>query len=79
VSGWKPVAATTPEITPTHDLGRNLWCWILGCVMIYCALFGVGKILLLHYGIGSVLVIISALCAWFLAKELSQPMEFVSE
>jgi solute:Na+ symporter, SSS family len=79
VTGWKPVAATTPEITPTHDLGRNLWCWILGCVMIYCALFGVGKILLLHYGIGSVLVIISALCAWFLAKELSQPMEFVSE
>ncbi|MGD0303457.1 MAG: sodium:solute symporter family protein [Candidatus Acidiferrales bacterium] len=79
VTGWKPVAATTPEITPTHDLGRNLWCWILGCVMVYCALFGVGKILLLHYGIGTVLVIISALCAWFLAKELSRPMEFVSE
>ena len=79
VTGWKPVAANTPEISPTHDLARNLWCWVLGCVMVYCALFGVGKILLLHYGIGTVLVIISALCAWFLAKELSRPMEFVSE
>jgi solute:Na+ symporter, SSS family len=77
--GWKPVATATPDIKPTHDLGRNLWCWILGCVMVYCALFGVGKILLLHYGIGTVLVVISALCAWHLAKELNRPMEFASE
>jgi solute:Na+ symporter, SSS family len=72
--GWKPVATVASEITPTHDLGRNLWCWLLGCVMIYCALFGVGKILLLHYGIGSVLVAVSAVCAWRMAKELSRPM-----
>src|ERR1700678_4043232 len=67
VTGWKPIAVQAPEIPQTHDLARNLWCWILGCVMIYCALFGVGKILLLHYGIGVVLVVISALCAWRLA------------
>jgi SSS family solute:Na+ symporter len=73
VTGWKAVAAQVPEITPTHDIGRNLWCWLLGCAMIYCALFGVGKILLLHYGIGFVLVAISAVCAWRMAHELSRP------
>jgi Na+/proline symporter len=75
VTGWKPVAAQVGEISPTHDLGRNLWCWLLGCVMVYCALFGVGKLLLLHYGIGLVLVAISAVCAWRMAKELSRPMQ----
>ncbi len=75
VTGWQPVAVHAKEISPTHDLGRNLWCWMLGCVMIYCALFGVGKLLLLHYGVGSVLVAISAACAWQMAKELSRPME----
>ena len=50
---------------PTHDLGRNLWCWILGCANdLLRACSAVGKILLLHYGIGFVLVVISALCAW---------------
>ncbi|MGA8037500.1 MAG: sodium:solute symporter family protein [Candidatus Acidiferrales bacterium] len=76
VTGWKPVALHAQEISPTHDLGRNLWCWLLGCVMIYCALFGVGKLLLLHYGIGLVLVAVSAVCAWRMAKELSRPAEF---
>jgi len=75
VTGWRPVAAQVGEISPTHDLGRNLWCWLLGCVMVYCALFGVGKLLLLHYGIGLVLVAISAVCAWRMAKELSRPMQ----
>jgi solute:Na+ symporter, SSS family len=74
--GWRPVATIATEIKPTQDLGRNLWCWLLGCVMIYCALFGVGKLLLLHYGIGIVLVAVSTLCAWRMAKELSRPAEW---
>ncbi|MGC1686438.1 MAG: sodium:solute symporter family protein [Candidatus Acidiferrales bacterium] len=72
VTGWKPIAELAPEIVRTHDVGRNLWCWILGTVMVYAALFGVGKLLLRHYGLGVVLVIVSALAAWQMTRELAR-------
>src|SRR6202167_3611069 len=71
VTGWKPIAVQAPEIPQTHDLARNLWCWILGVVMIYSALFGVGKILLHHRALGFVLVALSAICAWRMHHELT--------
>src|SRR5438309_3558220 len=46
VSGWQPIARLAPEIVPTRDLGRNLASWILGCAMVYLALFGLGHVLL---------------------------------
>jgi len=58
------------DIPPTRDLGRNLWCWLLGCVMTYSALFGVGKLLLHHAALGSLLVVIAMLTAWQMSREL---------
>jgi Na+/proline symporter len=72
VTGWEPIAALAPEIVRTRDIGRNLWCWILGTVMVYAALFGVGKLLLRHYGLGVVLVIVSAFAAWQMTRELAR-------
>jgi SSS family solute:Na+ symporter len=71
VTGWTAIATLAPEVTRTHDIGRNLWCWILGCVMVYCALFGVGKLLLHHWPLGIVLVLIATVCAWRMARELT--------
>jgi TM2 domain-containing membrane protein YozV len=72
VRGWKPVAALTPEVAPTRDLGRNLLAWLLGCGMVYAALFGVGKLILLQPGAGVVLLLISALCALLLYRDISR-------
>jgi len=72
VTGWKPIASLAPEVRPTHDLSRNLWCWILGCVMVYSALFGVGKLLFHRWGLGIFLVVLATLCAWQMARELSR-------
>lgn len=71
VTGWKPIAAQAPEIPQAHDHARNLWCWTLGVVMVYSALFGVGKILLHNLPLGSALVVLSALCAWRMHHELT--------
>jgi len=46
VAGWVPIAQLAPEVPPTRDLGRNLLAWILGCAMVYAALFGTGWLLL---------------------------------
>src|SRR5579863_3412206 len=71
VTGWKTIAALAPEIPATHDLGRNLWCWVLGTVMVYSALFGVGKLLMQKWSLGISLTTLAALCAWQMSRELS--------
>jgi Na+/proline symporter len=71
-TGWKVIALLAPDIPRTHDIGRNLWCWILGCVMVYSALFGVGKLLMLHWALGIFLVLVATICAWQMSRELSR-------
>jgi solute:Na+ symporter, SSS family len=72
VSGWKPIAQLTPDITPTRDLGRNLLSWVLGCAMVYCALFGLGKVILHEPGLGAILLILAAACAFALNVNMSR-------
>jgi hypothetical protein len=71
VTGWKTIAALAPEVTATHDLGRNLRCWILGTVIVYSALFGVGKLLIQKWGVGICLTTLAALCACQMSRDLS--------
>jgi solute:Na+ symporter, SSS family len=71
-SGWGPVAKLAPDVVPIHNLGRNLLDWIVGCAMVYCALFGVGKICLLSGGFGVLLLVSSLGCALFLYRGLSR-------
>src|SRR5271163_663275 len=69
-TGWQRVAARVPDVPQTRDLGANTRRWVIGCVMVYCALFGVGKLLLGHPALGSVLAVISIACAFELWREL---------
>ncbi len=72
VSGWQPVAQLAPDIPPTRDLGRNLLAWILGCAMVYLALFGLGLVLLGPVWKGIVLLLACAACAIALYSNLSR-------
>jgi Na+/proline symporter len=71
VRGWKRVAALAPELPRTRDLGPNLYAWLLGCVMVYLSLFGVGKLLLRQPLSGTVLLLGSAVSALLLYREIS--------
>ena len=42
----------TTDVPPARDFGWNFLDWICGCVMIYSALFGIGKIILKEMGMG---------------------------
>src|SRR5262249_54844199 len=46
--GWGPIARLAPDVKPAHDTASNLLCWGAGCVFIYGALFGVGKLFFGH-------------------------------
>ena len=72
VTGWKPIALLAADVPPTRDLGGNLLSWVLGCAMVYAALFGSGYLLLEAYLKGIILMAGAALCAWALYANLSR-------
>jgi SSS family solute:Na+ symporter len=72
VTGWKPVARLVTDVKPTHDLGQNLLSWILGCAMVYLALFGVGRFVLGSHFQGLTLLAFSAACALGLKMNLQR-------
>ena len=57
--GWARVAALAPEVPATDEGWYNLLDWLLGCLMVYMALFGIGKIILGSMGIGIAFLLIS--------------------
>jgi hypothetical protein len=70
--GWKPIARQAPEVAISHDLGANLYAWILGCLLVYCSLFGVGKLILHEPMLGCGLLSASAASAGLLYRKLSR-------
>jgi uncharacterized sodium:solute symporter family permease YidK len=45
VHGWKRIAREAPELPPVRDFRANAFDTILGCVLVYGCLFGIGKLI----------------------------------
>jgi hypothetical protein len=71
-AGWKRIARLAPEVKQTKDLGTNLLSWILGCVMVYSALFAIGDICFGKYAPGIGLFALSAACAAGLYRQIAR-------
>jgi len=70
--GWGPVAARAPDVRPSTDGLANLVDWVAGCVLVYGALFGVGK-LLLHDPLPGILMLgLSAIAGAVIYRDLSR-------
>jgi len=72
ITGWKHIAAQAPEVPPTHDGWYNLMDWLLGCLMVYMALFGIGKLILGSTGVGVLFLAISAVSAYAIYWDFSR-------
>jgi len=72
VAGWKHIAALAPEVPPTHDGWYNLMDWLLGCLMVYMALFGIGKLLLGATEWGIAFLVISAASGYAIYWDFSR-------
>lgn len=70
--GWRHIAEQVPDLPPVHDSWYNLLDWILGCLMVYMVLFGVGKLLLGETGVGVVFLVISALSGYAIYWDFSR-------
>ncbi len=70
--GWGPVAARAPDVRPSTDGLANLLDWVAGCVLVYGALFGVGK-LLLHDPLPGILMLgLSAIAGAVIYRDLTR-------
>jgi solute:Na+ symporter, SSS family len=68
--GWAPIAAVAGVPAASGSLGSELLNAFLGCVLVYAALFGVGEILLRSVTFGIALLVVSALAAVAIARNL---------
>ena len=70
--GWGPIARLEPSVRPAHDTASNLLCWGAGCVFIYGALFGVGKLLFGHTLLGLGILAVAAAAGAVIYRDLSR-------
>ena len=71
-TGWGPVAARAPDVRASSDGLANLLDWVAGCVLVYGALFGVGKLLLHETVPGLLLLALSAVAGAVIYRDLSR-------
>jgi solute:Na+ symporter, SSS family len=71
-TGWKRIAALAPDVPPSNDGWYNLMDWGLGCLMVYMALFGVGKLLLGQAWLGVLMLAIGGLAAYAIYWDFSR-------
>lgn len=69
---WGPIAQAAPEVKPTRDLLQNLADWASGCIMIYCTLFGTGKLIFGQWQTGILFLAVAFVSGGFLFWHLSR-------
>jgi Na+/proline symporter len=70
--GWKKFAAVFPDVQVDQGLQRMFFDWILGVIVIYAFLFGIGQLIFGLYTIGIILITIGSLAAFLIYLDLSR-------
>jgi len=76
ITGWQPVAKQAGDVPVTRDLGRNLLSWIIGCILIYSALFSIGKLCFGFYLEGLLLAVLAIASALAISRLMPKPAEW---
>lgn len=70
--GWKPIAGVLPDVQGDTGYGALFVNWIAGVVLVYAALFGIGKIILGETALGAGFLGVGALAGWVIYRDLSR-------
>ena len=63
---WKPIAKKMPHIKPEINFKDLAICWISGVIMVYMALFGIGKLLFGEYLMAALYFIVAGVTAFII-------------
>src|SRR5207248_7856996 len=73
--GWTPIANVVGLPAASPSLAKELLNALLGCILVYAALFGVGELLLRSAIVGISLLGISVVAAAAIARNLESATE----
>jgi solute:Na+ symporter, SSS family len=72
VYGWKRIAGLVPELPEVRDVAGNAFNWVMGVLLVYGCLFGIGKIVFGQWGWGLLLLAIAAVSGYLIFWDLSR-------
>jgi Na+/proline symporter len=70
--GWKRVAALAGGVQPSESLWSQFFNWILGCILIYTSLFGIGKLVFKEWLEGFAYTAAALIAAAIISHNLSK-------
>jgi Na+/proline symporter len=72
--GWRRIAreAGLAEGNTMGGLGVQIANWVLGCVLIYASLFGIGALIFKHWLTGSVYIVVAVAAGALISRNLSR-------
>lgn len=72
VYGWKRIAGLVPELPPVKDVASNAFSWVMGVVLVYGCLFGIGKLVFEQWAQGILLLAAAAVAGYLIFWDLSR-------
>jgi SSS family solute:Na+ symporter len=72
VYGWRRIAKLVPELPEIKDIGGNAFNWLMGVVLVYSCLFGIGKLVFAQWLEGVLLLALAGLAGYLIFWDLSR-------
>jgi Na+/proline symporter len=70
--GWKPIAAVAGNVRPSESLIAQFGNWVLGCVLIYASLFGIGKLIFKEWTAAAICLALAVIAAAAISRNLAR-------
>jgi solute:Na+ symporter, SSS family len=74
---WKPISDELPEVIPNFNFKDLFICWIAGVIMVYMALFGMGKLIFGEYLVAILYFIIVGICAYIISHMIRKDAKII--